>query len=120
MRGGTRWGVSASCGPQTPLESPLESLTELLRLVQVGPDPANDLPTQVAQRILAPFLCKDGVCRRLPGLEQLAVLLFAVELTERPKLLPTKVGTTYEYAAMPDLVLRDRSGNAESVKENRL
>jgi hypothetical protein len=41
-----------------------------------------------------------------------------VKLAERTKLLPTKIGTTYQHPAMPDLELRDWRRYAKSIKKH--
>lgn len=70
----------------------VEATSQPLRFVEVGPGPADDLPTCITQRILTPFFRVDGVTGRLAFPQQPAVLESAVEFAEHAFVRKAEIG----------------------------
>lgn len=74
--------MSGTSGTSAPSQGALHARRNQPRYLEVGPSPTGNLPSGVADRILATFLLEDGVARRLSRAQQSAVLHPTVELAE--------------------------------------
>src|SRR3954468_5956168 len=82
----------------TPLLGPSDPRGEPMRRLQVGPDPAEDAPAFVADRVLTPLLLEDGVPWVLPPAEKAPVLDPPIELADESLLFPGEVTAPHEPA----------------------
>jgi hypothetical protein len=73
-----------------PRERAKDALAKYAMAVEVAPQPAYDLPSEIAQGVLAYLLVEDHVLDPLPWFEQPSVLDLAVKLPDGPFLFPAK------------------------------
>ena len=72
-------------------KSPAESRSDPVRMIEVGPCPADHLPAKLAQNVLTQLFLIDHIAAVARGIQLPTVLDLAVELPDRPTLLPGKV-----------------------------
>ena len=67
-----------------PLERPRDPLAQPGRLLQVAPRPADDLPSLVADQVLAALLLEHDVARGLPRPEQIVTIEIEPQVSSLP------------------------------------
>ena len=73
------------------MRGPLEALSDGPRGAQVGADPPDDLPAQVAKPVFSALLLEEDVLARPGPVPGTAVLDLSVELAEDSDLLPSEI-----------------------------
>src|SRR5215207_7704446 len=82
-----------------PGEGAKDALAEHTTAIEVAPQPADDLPSKVAQGVLPYLLIEDHVLNPLSWFEQPAVFDLAVKLPDGLLFIPAEVHTGDESAA---------------------
>jgi hypothetical protein len=102
-------------------KSPAQSRSEPVRMIEVGPCPADHLPVKLTQNVLTQLLLIDHVAAVLGGIQFPTVLDLAVELPDRPTLLPGEIDPGGESTVViEDLKLQLGRCDARLEKPARL
>ena len=69
--------MATSSGSEASLEGSFQPAPQLLGVIQVFPEPADDLPAKVAQSMLVTLLLEERIRGTLPRLEKPPILFLA-------------------------------------------
>ena len=110
---------STSCGGSC--KRPQHPIANHTRPIQVSPQPANDLPSEVPQCVLAPLLLEKHLLDRLSRFEQPPVFDLPVEFAKGALFLPEEVDSGDKRPLLvKDVVLQVRAGSPSWCSRTRL